>query len=79
MNHKKNYSFIYILTQMLDFEAFVDDDRMNQMYPKENIIVNNRQFSMIGMKNRLYLDSLLFKRYIYTYQSNNRTDKYIYT
>jgi hypothetical protein len=64
---------------MLDFEAFVDDDRMNQMYPKENIIVNNRQFSMIGMKNRLYLDSLLFKRYIYTYQSNNRTDKYIYT
>jgi hypothetical protein len=64
---------------MLDFEAFVDDDGMNQMYPKENIIVNNRQFSMIGMKNRLYLDSLLFKRYIYTYQSNNRTDKYIYT
>jgi len=79
MNHKKNYSSIYILTQMLDFEAFVDDDGMNQMYPKENIIVNNRQFSMIGMKNRLYLDSLLFKRYIYTYQSNNRTDKYIYT
>jgi len=53
-------------------------DIMYRTYLKKNIIVNNREFDMTETKNRSYLDILLFTRYLFKCQSNNRTDKSIH-